>query len=142
MTGIPRGIRAFLVNCAQSWKWGKRSEVEELGFLHDTTSPRWQLDSHDVLLCSHEEEPPPATEKCLSPAAPLKGPPAWQLQDTVLKTSNRAICSERKITYSNHGPSVFSPLSLSWRLTGKMMKIVWPPRGSMLECQVKESPSN
>lgn len=32
------------------------------------------------------------------PAVPLKGSPAWQLQDTVLKMSNQAICSERKIT--------------------------------------------
>lgn len=70
------------------------------------TLSRWQLDSHDVLLCSHNEEPPPAHRtvfepgkaRAAPPAAPLKGSPAWHLQDTVLKMSDQAICSERKIT--------------------------------------------
>lgn len=65
---------------------GERSEVEELGFLQKVTWFGW----HWVLLG--------ARARAQLPALPLKSSPAWQLQDTVLKMSNQAICSERKIT--------------------------------------------
>lgn len=73
-----------------------RAEGARISPQHDLSSVA--MGSHDVLLCSHNQEPPPGTEGCLSQAVPLKGSPAWQLQDTVLKMSNQAICPERKIT--------------------------------------------
>lgn len=70
--GKPRRIQVFLLTslwttCCerlQNWKWGERSEVKELVFLHNMTLSQWQLSSHDLLLCSHNDKSPKDTEEC------------------------------------------------------------------------------
>lgn len=45
---------------------GERSEVKELIFLHNMTLSQWQLNSHDLLLCSHKDKSSKDMEECFS----------------------------------------------------------------------------
>lgn len=149
----PRGIQAFLLTslwttCGerlQNWKWGERSEVKELIFLHNMTLSQWQLNSHDLPLCSHKDKSAKDTEECFSKENSRlrsqqflwKVPLPVSYKILYLKCQIKQSVLKGKLP-KHHRP--WFPLD-SWS-TDKIMKIAWPPRALMLKSQVKESSSN